>query len=102
MCNRNQLSSGSSVLGRSTGWLTCYGNAAGEQGLSILVAAGPFTSKDDMLYEPLQAVLNHCSEQPPDVLLLLGPFVDAEHPLVQAGTLQDSFDDIFVTQVHVL
>ena len=36
------------------------------------------------------------------MLLLLGPFVDAEHPLAQAGTLQDSFDDIFATQVHDL
>ena len=54
------------------------------------------------MYEPLQAVLDHCTERPPHVLLLLGPFVDAEHPLVQAGTLQDSFDDIFATQVHDL
>lgn len=68
----------------------------------MLVAAGPFTSKDDVMYEPLQAVLDHCNERPPDVLLLLGPFVDAEHPLVQAGMLQDSFDDIFATQVHDL
>ncbi|KAL3154503.1 hypothetical protein ABBQ32_013965 [Trebouxia sp. C0010 RCD-2024] len=73
--------------------------ASGEQGLCIVAAAGPFTSKDDVLFEPLQAVLNHCAERPPHVLLLLGPFVDAEHPLVQAGTLQDSFDDIFAAQV---
>ena len=73
-----------------------------EQGLSILVAAGPFTSKDDVLYEPLQAVLDHCNERPPHVLLLLGPFVDAEHPLLQAGTIQDSFNDVFATQVYDL
>ena len=83
-------------------WLTCKGIAAGQEGLSMLVAAGPFTSKDDALYEPLQAVLDHCSENSPHVLLLLGPFVDAEHPFVQAGTLQDSFDDVFATQVHAL
>lgn len=81
----------------------CRCNDAGEQGLCIVAAAGPFTSKDDVLFEPLQAVLNHCAERPPHVLLLLGPFVDAEHPLVQAGTLQDSFDDIFAAQVcHLL
>lgn len=83
-------------------WLTYKRIAVGQEGLSMLVAAGPFTSKDDTLYEPLQAVLDHCSERPPHVLLLLGPFVDVEHPLVQAGTLQDSFDDIFATQVHAL
>ena len=75
-------------------------NGAGEQGLCIVAAAGPFTSKDDVLYEPLQTVLDHCTESPPHVLLLLGPFVDVEHPLVQAGTLQDSFDDIFLAQVE--
>ena len=110
MCNHNELSPAWCGLGQSIGyseaevigWLTCKGIAAGERGLSILVAAGPFTSKDDVLYEPLQAVLDYCSERPPHVLLLLGPFVDAEHPLVQAGTLQDSFDDTFATQVHDL
>lgn len=83
-------------------WLTIKRVAAEQEGLSMLVAAGPFTSKDDALYEPLQAVLDHCSERPPHVLLLLGPFVDVEHPSIQAGTIQDSFDDIFATQVHAL
>ena len=76
------------------------GNTAGKQSLSIVVASGPFSSKNDVQYEPLQAVLDHCSERPPQVLVLLGPFVDAQHPAVQAGMLQDSFDDIFAGQVE--
>ena len=75
---------------------------AGVQGLSIVVAAGPFSSKDNALYEPLQALLEQCKEQLPDVLVLLGPFVDAEHPLVQAGMLEDSFQDVFAAQVLLL
>ena len=102
MCNHSQSSPAWCSLGQSIGWLTCKGVVVGEQGLSIQVAAGPFTSKDDVLYEPLQAFLDHCNESPPHVLLLLGPFVDAEHPLVQAGMIEDSFDDIFATQVHAL
>ncbi len=75
-------------------------NCAGTKGLSIVVAAGPYSSKDDATYEPLQALLGHCKEQgPPDVLVLLGPFVDAEHPLVQAGSLEESFGDAFAAQV---
>lgn len=76
------------------------GNCAGKQSLSIFVASGPFSSKDDVHYEPLQAVLDHCNERPPQVLVLLGPFVDAQHPAVQAGTLHDTFDEIFAAQVR--
>ena len=80
--------------------LTRQAIGAGQQDLCMVVAAGPFSSKTDVLFEPLQALLEHCTACPPHVLLLLGPFLDAEHPLVQAGTLQDSFQHIFTRQVH--
>ena len=73
--------------------------ATGAAGLSMVVAAGPFSSKDNAEYEPLQALLEHCSQQPPDVLVLLGAFVDADHPHIQAGTLQESYADLFAAQV---
>ena len=66
----------------------------------MMVAAGPFSSKDNAEYEPLQALLDHCSQRPPDVLVLLGPFVDADHPHIQAGTLQDAFADLFAAKVR--
>ena len=52
-----------------------------------------------MLYEPLQALLTQCSQKPPDVLVLLVPFVDANHSQVQDGTLAATFEDVFQSQV---
>jgi hypothetical protein len=53
--------------------------------LSIVAAAGPFTCSDDLAYDPLTALLESLRPSPPDLLLLLGPFVDAEHPRVADG-----------------
>lgn len=74
-------------------------SAAGSHGLSITVATGPFTTSEDLTYGPLTALLEHCKQQKPDVLLLMGPFVDSEHPWVQAGQLQQTFQELFWTQV---
>ena len=34
-----------------------------------------------------------------DALVLLGPFVDVEHPAVSSGSLDVTFEDLFVAQV---
>ncbi len=35
-----------------------------------------------------------------DALVLLGPFVDAEHPQVSGGALDVTFEELFATQVR--
>jgi DNA polymerase alpha subunit B len=55
--------------------------------LVVLVAAGPYTRDDDLDFAPLHALLAAADAQRADALLLSGPFVDAEHPLVRAGDL---------------
>lgn len=50
--------------------------------LSIFVAAGPFTTTDSLVYEPLNDLLGVVRATRPDVVVLVGPFVDAEHPQV--------------------
>lgn len=50
------------------------------QALSIFVAAGPFTTTDSLVYEPLNDLLGAVRAARPDVAILVGPFVDAEHP----------------------
>ncbi|KAG2447187.1 hypothetical protein HYH02_007930 [Chlamydomonas schloesseri] len=61
--------------------------AARSAGLSMVVAAGPFCLSDDLAaYSPLDELLAYCSTSPPDVLMLLGPFVDAEHPGLASGS----------------
>lgn len=67
--------------------------------MSIAVAAGPFTGAEDCAYAPLEALLAWAEAARPDVLLLLGPFVDAEHPAVAGGLLPETFDALFREQV---
>ena len=66
----------------------------------MVVAAGPYCCKEDALYEPLQALLSHCKTHLPDVLVLMGPFVDVDHPMVQAGTFEASYEETFASEVR--
>jgi len=57
--------------------------------LNIIVASGPFTGSGDLSYQPLDDLLAHVRETAPDVVILVGPFVDSRHKLLdpaQAGT----------------
>ena len=74
---------------------------AGPSGVSLVVAVGPFTLSEDLDYAPLAALLAVCRQRRPDVLMLLGPFVDAEHPLLAKGTVDLTFEDIFESQVDL-
>lgn len=67
--------------------------------MSLAVAAGPFTCADDCAFAPLEALLAWAAAAPPDVLLLLGPFVDAEHAAVAGGLLPQTFEELFAQEV---
>lgn len=69
--------------------------------MSFVIAVGPFTISEDLEYAPLAALLAVCRQRRPDVLVLLGPFVDAEHPLLASGNVDLTFEDIFEFQVGV-
>ncbi|KAL2332688.1 hypothetical protein Fmac_013901 [Flemingia macrophylla] len=66
-----------------------------ERELSMIIAAGPFTTTDNLLFEPLTELLAYAKRRSPQLLVLLGPFVDSEHPDVKKGTVDRSFDEIF-------
>lgn len=66
-----------------------------KENLSIIVATGPFTGQNDLTYEPLKELKAYCKQHKPDVLILLGPFLDADHPLVLNGSIKSSFDEYF-------
>ena len=57
----------------------------GGQALSVVVASGPFTTSDNLEYEPLNELLSQVASTKPDVLILVGPFVDASNNLLQSG-----------------
>eukprot|EP00889_Picochlorum_renovo_P008632 jgi/Picre1/35662/NNA_003123.t1 len=54
---------------------------------SMVVASGPFTAADNLMYEPLKALIQYCEREKPEVLLLLGPFVDEDHPDIGRGLI---------------
>ncbi|XP_057431377.1 uncharacterized protein LOC130724206 [Lotus japonicus] len=63
--------------------------------LSMIIAAGPFTTTDNLLFEPLVELLAYAKRKPTQLLVLLGPFIDSEHPDIKKGTTDRSFDEIF-------
>ncbi|XP_051170404.1 DNA polymerase alpha subunit B [Leptopilina boulardi] len=72
----------------------------------ITVAAGPFTSIDNLNYEPLMNLLERIKEEEPHVLILIGPFVEYTHPLIENvhdfGTHQDLFEKMISTVMESL
>lgn len=56
--------------------------------LSVFTAAGPFTTSDNLNYQPLQDLLVKVLEKKPDVLVLIGPFVDITQPLLATGDVR--------------
>uniref|UniRef100_K3WK16 DNA polymerase alpha subunit B n=1 Tax=Globisporangium ultimum (strain ATCC 200006 / CBS 805.95 / DAOM BR144) TaxID=431595 RepID=K3WK16_GLOUD len=73
----------------------------------VLTACGPFTTANNVQYLPLNDLLQIAVDQKPDVLVLVGPFIDSMHLSFQDGlVLYDgmmlSFEDIFLFQIMTL
>ena len=56
--------------------------------LHVITAAGPFTTSDNLEYKPLCDLLIKVLETKPDVLILMGPFVDITQPLLSSGHVE--------------
>jgi len=57
----------------------------GEQPLNVIFACGPYTADDNLDFEPLQALCEKAANDMADAVVLIGPFLDIEHPLLAAG-----------------
>lgn len=53
--------------------------------LNVLFASGPYTTDDNLAFEPLHALCEKAETTCADVLFLIGPFLDLEHPLLASG-----------------
>lgn len=53
--------------------------------LNIMIASGPYTADDNLAYEPLHELCQNAADTYADVLILTGPFLDTEHPLIASG-----------------
>uniref|UniRef100_A0A1B0D046 DNA polymerase alpha subunit B n=1 Tax=Phlebotomus papatasi TaxID=29031 RepID=A0A1B0D046_PHLPP len=63
--------------------------------LRLLIAAGPFAENNDLVCEPLQDLMMQCKQTRPNVLILIGPFVDINNSCIADGVLAESFDSFF-------
>lgn len=53
--------------------------------LNILLGAGPYTADDNLDFEPLHAICSQAADTYADALILTGPFLDVDHPLLATG-----------------
>jgi DNA polymerase alpha subunit B len=77
--------------------------------LRIMAASGPFTTSENLHYEPLRDFLGMALRNKPDLIILTGPFVDISSPKLSDGNvyLQDdegnsipaSYETVFIQQV---
>lgn len=63
--------------------------------LNILFASGPYTADDNLDFEPLHTLVSKASDTSVDSVVLAGPFLDADHPLIATGDF-DLPDDAVV------
>lgn len=68
--------------------------------LSVLIASGPFTSDEDLGYEPLEELLATVAERRPDLVILCGPFLSEDHPLLLHPNLEQSYETIYEQRVR--
>uniref|UniRef100_A0A182ST35 DNA polymerase alpha subunit B n=1 Tax=Anopheles maculatus TaxID=74869 RepID=A0A182ST35_9DIPT len=61
--------------------------------LTFVIASAPFTNNDDLQYEKLFNLLHYSSGKSPDVLILTGPFADANCKLY--SEVAETFDEYF-------
>ncbi|CAG8456829.1 1626_t:CDS:10 [Paraglomus occultum] len=69
------------------------------QPMTIVIASGPYTLNTNLQYQPFLDFINKMKTEKPDVLILLGPFVDQDHPLIKSGNLDSTLEDIFVMHI---
>ncbi|MCJ1247379.1 DNA-directed DNA polymerase alpha subunit pol12 [Trapelia coarctata] len=53
--------------------------------LNVIISSGPYTTDDNLNFEPLHAICEKASETYADALILIGPLFDIQHPLLATG-----------------
>ncbi|KAI1753527.1 DNA polymerase alpha/epsilon subunit B [Xylaria castorea] len=53
--------------------------------LNVIFGSGPYSADDNLDFEPLHALCSQAADTYADVLILTGPFIDVDHPLIATG-----------------
>lgn len=67
---------------------------------SVFIAAGPFTSDEDLAFEGLREIEVILNARYFDLVMLIGPFMDDRHPIIQSGQVVETFNQIYEQQVE--
>ncbi|KAG6896268.1 hypothetical protein C0992_009391, partial [Termitomyces sp. T32_za158] len=62
---------------------------------SIHIACGPYTPDSDLSYKPWRALMKTLKATKPMVVLLMGPFIDVQHPKIKNGETDMLPDALF-------
>ncbi|CAG4931941.1 unnamed protein product [Parnassius apollo] len=63
--------------------------------LSLVMVAGPYTTSDNMAYEPLKDLILYVSTQKPHIVIMTGPFMDCDHTKVKDNTMAETYKSFF-------
>jgi len=72
--------------------------------LKVISACGPFTTAESMDYAPFVDLMHVVLEEIPDVVILMGPFVDVRQEAIKSGrvTCDDEGEDQMVVDYEML
>ncbi|KAI0260193.1 DNA polymerase alpha subunit B [Gloeopeniophorella convolvens] len=65
---------------------------------SMAIACGPYTQDSDLSYKPWSSLFAQIASQKPDVVFLIGPFVDSTNQKIKTGDTDQSPEDLFESQ----
>ncbi|KAG7298053.1 hypothetical protein JYU34_018823 [Plutella xylostella] len=63
--------------------------------MSMIVVAGPYTTSDNLSYEPLKDLVTYIGIHKPHIVIMTGPFMDSEHVKVKDNTLAETYKSFF-------
>ena len=52
--------------------------------LQVVIASGPYTTSDNLSYDPLDDLCLYAEKHKPHLVILCGPFVDAKHNIIDS------------------
>ncbi|RKF55810.1 DNA polymerase alpha subunit B [Erysiphe neolycopersici] len=67
--------------------------------LNVIVGAGPYTSNENLDFEPLKAICNQAANMLTDTLILIGPFLDTYHPKIASGDFDLSMEKLLDSEI---
>jgi len=65
----------------------------------VWAASGPFTSSGDLEFEAMADLLDQCVSSKPDALVLMGPFLGANHALLKQPPSDKTYTQLFQEKI---